>query len=110
MTDLDTDTELAAGANGASAEHQPSEITYDEQFYPARPRRLRPSARRPLRRNGGPGGQGGVDAANDEYVQWLVGQSMLWDAKQLAIQLSGQGSMWQNPFGHPDPRAAGARA
>ena len=35
---------------------------------------------------------------------------MLWDAKRLAIQLSGQGSMWQNPFAHPDPRAALERA
>src|SRR3954468_16161635 len=35
---------------------------------------------------------------------------MLWDAKQLAIQLSGQGSMWQNPFAHPDPRSAVERA
>jgi trehalose synthase len=35
---------------------------------------------------------------------------MLWDAKQLAIQLSGQGSMWQNPYAHPDPRAALERA
>ena len=30
-------------------DHEPSEITYDEQLYPARPRRLRPSARRLVR-------------------------------------------------------------
>ena len=35
---------------------------------------------------------------------------MLHDAKALATQLSGQGSMWQNPFAHPDPRAAVERA
>ena len=43
-------------------------------------------------------------------MKWLVEQSMLRDAGQLASQLSGQGSMWQNPFAHPDPRAAVERA
>lgn len=86
-------------------EHEPSEVTYDEQFFPARPRRLRPSARRALR---SPLAEtaGEPTADNEAYVEWLVDESMLWDAKQLAIQLSGQGSMWQNPFAHPDPRAA----
>ena len=37
-------------------------------------------------------------------------QSMLTDANRLASQLSGQGSMWQNPYAHPDPRAALERA
>ena len=42
--------------------HEPSEITYDEQFYPARPKRLRPRARlrwfprRPKERSGRPSG------------------------------------------------------
>ena len=49
-------------------------------------------------------------ADNREYVEWLVEQSMLTDANRLASQLSGQGSMWQNPFAHPDPRAALERA
>ena len=31
---------------------------------------------------------------------------MLEDAKTFATQFSGQGSMWQNPFANPDPRAA----
>jgi trehalose synthase len=93
-----------------SVEHQPSEITYDEQFYEARPRRLRPSARRAVR-TADPEVMSGPPAAdNERYVEWLVHESMLWDAKQLAIQLSGQGSMWQNPFAHPDPRAAVERA
>ena len=33
-----------------ASEHQPPEITYDEQRYPARPRRFRPSARRLAKR------------------------------------------------------------
>lgn len=92
------------------AEHLPSEITYDEQRYPARPTRLRPVARRRLRDRLREAVQGDASAANDKYVKWLVEESMLWDAKQLAIQLSGQGSMFQNPFAHPDPRAALERA
>jgi trehalose synthase len=107
----------AASANGHEpvepVPHEPSEITYDEQFFPARPegiQRRRPSARRALRRLARSAFSGQPDGENDGYVKWLVEQSMLWDAKQLAIQLSGQGSMWQNPYAHPDPRAAVERA
>jgi trehalose synthase len=91
-------------------EHKASEITYDEQFYPARPRRLRPRARRFVRSGLPAEAAGEASADNTDYVQWLVRESMLWDAKQLAIQLSGQGSMWQNPFASPDPRTAVERA
>ena len=86
--------------------HERSEITYDEQFYPARPQRLRPRARlrwlpwRPRERSGKPTGD------NPDYVDWLIGESMLADATEFAKQFSGQGSMWQNPFADPDPRAA----
>ncbi len=86
------------------------EITYDEHLYPARPRRLRPSARRVLRDIIRPGLSGATDGTNDTYVKWLVEQSMLHDAQALATQLSGQGSMWQNPFADPDSRAAVERA
>ena len=86
------------------------EITYDEHLYPARPRRLRPSARRVLRDIIRSGLSGATDGTNESYVRWLVEQSMLHDAQALANQLSGQGSMWQNPFAHPDPRAAVERA
>jgi trehalose synthase len=103
-----SDTTEQAQADGL--EHKTSEITYDEQFYPARPRRLRPRARRFVRSELPAEAEGDAAADNDEYVQWLVRESMLWDAKQLAIQLSGQGSMWQNPFASPDPRTAVERA
>jgi hypothetical protein len=89
-----------------SATHEPSEVSYDEQFYPARPRRLRPRARlrlfarRPKEQIGKPSGD------NEHYVSWLVDQSMLADATEFARKLSGQGSMWQNPFANPDARAA----
>ncbi len=87
--------------------HEPSEISYDEQRYPARPKRLRPRARlrglfprRRIERHGK------ADGSNEAYVSWLSDQSMLADAVEFAKQFSGQGSMWQNPFANPDPRAA----
>jgi len=91
-----------------SLAHEASEISYDEQRYPARPRRLRPKGRlRDLftigpraERTGKPRGD------NSAYVGWLVERSMLEDAKRFATLFSGQGSMWQNPFANPDPRAA----
>ena len=90
----------------SEAAHEPSDVSYDEQFYPARPRRLRPRARlrlfarRPKEQIGKPSGD------NEHYVSWLVDQSMLADATEFARKLAGQGSMWQNPFANPDPRAA----
>ncbi|TQJ31130.1 maltose alpha-D-glucosyltransferase [Microbacterium sp. SLBN-146] len=89
------------------ADSEKSEISYDEQRYPARPRRLRPrdhirgsSVRRirtdPRTANG----------TNPAYVEWLVRQSMLRDADVLARQLSGQPSMWRNPYARPDARRA----
>src|SRR5215207_1548817 len=93
-----------------ASEHHAPEITYDEQFYPARPKRFRPSARRSLRRRIADRLGGDTIADSREYVEWLVEESMLNDANRLASQLSGQGSMWQNPFAHPDPRAALERA
>ncbi len=100
----DKDQDLQSSSQG----HEPSDITYDEQFYPARPARLRPRARLRTRfpwrprteRSGKPSGD------NPAYVDWLVEQSMLSDATTFAKQFSGQGSMWQNPFANPDPRAA----
>jgi trehalose synthase len=98
--------------DGNDGEHHAPEITYDEQFYPARPKRFRPSARRSLRRRISDRltGDGDAVADNREYVEWLVEESMLQDANRLASQLSGEGSMWQNPYAHPDPRAALERA
>lgn len=43
---------------------------------------------------------------NPNYVEWLINQSILHDAKLIAEQLSGKGSMWQNPYADPNPRAA----
>ena len=83
------------------------EITYDEQRYPARPRRLRP--RDQLRRSNVR--RVTIDprtatATNPSYVEWLVRQAMLKDADVLSRQLSGQPSMWRNPYARPDARRA----
>jgi trehalose synthase len=116
MSEIDVDPPApeAQEANETDADHpaplvhEASEISYDEQRYPARPKRLRPKGRlrdlftvKPkVERAGKPSGD------NAAYVSWLIQQSMLEDAKTFARQFSGQGSMWQNPFADPDPRAA----
>ena len=85
----------------------PNEISYDEQRYPARPRRLRPRdqlKRSALKRfTADPRTANGTNPA---YVEWLVRQSMLKDADVLGRQLSGQPSMWRNPYARPDARRA----
>lgn len=93
-------------------EHGPSEITYAEAMFPARPRALRPRAR--LRPQGSPvlgeDRTGEPVGTNPAYVLWLQRSSMLADANQIAREFSGHGSMWQNPFANPDPRKAVATA
>ncbi|MFC7657414.1 hypothetical protein ACFQV8_14460 [Pseudonocardia benzenivorans] len=90
-----------------SPEHEPSEITYAEHYHPARPRSLRhrarvksPVPRRSVTQDGEPTG------TNPAYVSWLLSQSMLADANEIARQFSGSGTMWQNPFANPGPRQA----
>ncbi|MFJ4285684.1 maltose alpha-D-glucosyltransferase [Paenarthrobacter nicotinovorans] len=84
------------------------EITFDEQFYPARPKALRPIARRRQFFAARPSLE--FDGLNKTYVDWLRNQSMLGDANTMARQLSGQASMWQNSYARPNPRAAVERA
>jgi trehalose synthase len=101
------DLPLLESIDGEPADGETPEISYDEQRYPARPRRLRPrdhlrgsSVRRirtdPRTANG----------SNPSYVEWLVRQSMLKDADVLARQLSGQPAMWRNAYARPDARRA----
>jgi trehalose synthase len=53
---------------------------------------------------------GPASGDNPGYVRWLVEESMLGAAKASAAQFVGQGSMWQNPYAEPNPRAAIAKA
>ena len=90
--------------------HQPSEITFAEQFFPARPRHLRPKPKPRARLRGTKVIEnqqlGEPTGSNPSYVAWLKQESMLHDANVIARQFSGRGSMFQNPFAKPDPRAA----
>jgi trehalose synthase len=45
-----------------------------------------------------------------EYVEWLLGQSMLRCARGLATRYSGQARMWMHPYAETRPRAASALA
>jgi trehalose synthase len=105
--DVNTGDNTPAVVDAAHREEPEPEISYDEQRYPARPRRLRPrdhlrgsSVRRirtdPRTANG----------SNPSYVEWLVRQAMLKDADVLARQLSGQPTMWRHAYAHPDARRA----
>ena len=96
------------GDPGLEESPQAPEITFDEKFYPARPKALRPVARRRQFFANAPFLE--LDGRNKTYVEWLRNQAMLGDAEVLARQLSGQASMWQNAFAHPNPRAAVERA
>lgn len=82
------------------------EVNFDEQFYPARPKALRPRARRRAAVTVDLKPPFDADGRNKAYVEWLVNQSMLGDATTLARQLAGQASMWSHPFAHPNPREA----
>lgn len=89
---------------------QPSdspELTFDEHLHPARPRtlRYRPRVKAAFTRKS-LGQEGAPAADNPAYVSWLLSQSMLADANTISQQFSGQGSMWQNPYATPMPRAA----
>ena len=101
------DPPVTGAAGTEETDPEKVEISYDEARYPARPRRLRPrdhirggSVRRittdPRTANG----------TNPSYVEWLVRRSMLKDADVLARQLSGQPTMWRNPYARPDARRA----
>src|SRR5674476_520295 len=101
-----TDDSVTQDGETAPKPHEPSEITFAEQFYPARPRHLRPKAR--LRSSQVPTVEqlGEPIGSNPSYVTWLRQESMLNDANVIARQFVGRGSMFQNPFAKPDPRAA----
>ncbi|MET0887179.1 MAG: maltose alpha-D-glucosyltransferase, partial [Mycetocola sp.] len=88
-------------------EIEPIEITYDEDLYPARPKRLRPRSNlraSNIRRSFSD--PRSADASNPSYIEWLTRQSMLRDAEVLGRGLSGQPSMWRHPYARPDARRA----
>lgn len=96
VTDLDPDIADAAE----------EELNFAEQFYPARPRSLRPRARRHRGYISDLQPPFEPSAANPAYVDWLVNQSMLDDALSVSRQLAGQFEMWNNAYAQPLPRRA----
>jgi trehalose synthase len=44
------------------------------------------------------------------YIHWLEERSMLYQAKALAQDYSGNAIQWRHPYGKPQPRAAVTRA
>jgi trehalose synthase len=51
-----------------------------------------------------------MTAPDPTYVQWLVDQSMLHQAKVSALKYAGQSRLWQRPYAEARPRAASALA
>lgn len=47
---------------------------------------------------------------NDDYLAWLVEESMLQQAKGLAKNYAGKGRLWQKPYAQAQARAASALA
>ena len=54
----------------------------------------------------GSGDPVGLNAVDQEYVDWLLQESMLGRAAAVASQFSGSGGMWQHPYAESNPRAA----
>ncbi|MBK7820053.1 MAG: maltose alpha-D-glucosyltransferase [Tessaracoccus sp.] len=93
-------------AHPAVADAVEREINFDEAFYPARPRALRPRARRRLAPSGSLVPPFEPVATNRAYVEWLENHAMLGDAKTLSRQLSGRPEMWSQAYASPHPRRA----
>lgn len=85
------------------------EVHFEAQRYPARPKRLRPRAKRRALEQVAPPPPFEADARNPAYVTWLLEQSMFQDAKMMARQLAGNHLMWSNSYAAPDPRSAVAK-
>ena len=86
-----------SGVSGEEPAPQPPDVNFAEYFHEARPRTLRHRARvRSTVRRRSVAQDGPASGENPVYVSWLLAQSMLGHADELARQFSGQGSMWQN--------------
>ncbi|HPF79777.1 maltose alpha-D-glucosyltransferase [Nostocoides australiense] len=102
-----TDTTLPPDEILDPSDAVPEEVSFEGHSFPARPTRLRPRARlRDILWQRKAKQPGTASGDNPEYVAWLESESMLADARQFARKFAGQGSMWQNPYAAPDPRAA----
>ena len=44
--------------------------------------------------------------SDSNYLDWLEQRSMLYQARQVANEVSGHGAQWRHPYGEPQPREA----
>jgi maltose alpha-D-glucosyltransferase/alpha-amylase len=44
--------------------------------------------------------------SDPDYLAWLEQRSMLYQARQVAHEVSGHGVQWRHPYGRPQPRQA----
>ncbi|MDB5615000.1 MAG: hypothetical protein JWQ22_2653, partial [Devosia sp.] len=51
-----------------------------------------------------------MDRPDPQYIDWLLDQSMLNNARKLSRRYAGQGRFWRNPYAEARPRAASALA
>lgn len=51
-----------------------------------------------------------MEKPDPAYVEWLLEQSMLANARKVASSYSGQGRFWRQPYAEARPRAASALA
>ncbi|HEV7252761.1 MAG TPA: maltose alpha-D-glucosyltransferase [Mesorhizobium sp.] len=51
-----------------------------------------------------------MEKPDPNYIDWLLGQSMLNNARKLASRYSGQGRFWRQPYAQARPRAASTLA
>jgi len=86
--------------------HRPSQISFDEQFYPARPKSIRRRRTRPQVTAADIARMGPARAENRKYVEWMRRHSMLRASRNTARNYSGSSVMWRNPFSTPRPRSA----
>ncbi len=84
-----------------------SHKNFAESFFPARPQRLWAKTRKFAKLQMGAVKKIGLPIAlNRVYIKWLEKESMLGNANEQAVEYSGKGRMWQNPYAKPRPRLA----
>lgn len=85
--------------------------TFAEFFFPARPKQLLGKAYTMAYRRVNTNKflykrWGFANFSNTYYLKWLESKSMLAGARKQALDYSGKGVMWRNPYARSRPRAA----
>lgn len=91
--------------------YKPTKRNFAEIFFPARPKQLLDKGyalayRRVDTNNLLIKRWGFANFSNKYYLKWLESRSMLAGARRQALNYSGQGVMWRNPYARSRPRDA----